>query len=91
MFAGKFFSTGELVGRVGDAAFPIADQDWHNSRNSPEFQMMSKEARDYHWPFINYDWDAKDIGCDNEADDISVTVPGFGCESPVFCGFHVML
>lgn len=80
MFAGKFFGVGELVGRVGDAAFPTVDQDWHNS---PEFHSMRKEDGDYHWPFINYDWDAKEIGCGNEADDISVTVPGFGCEYDV--------
>jgi hypothetical protein len=77
MFAGKFFGTGELVGRVGDAVFPTVDQDWHNS---PDLHSMMKENGDYHWPFTNYDWDAMDIGCGNEAKDISVTVPGFGCE-----------
>ena len=39
MFAGTFFHAGELLGRVGDAAFPVVDQDWHNS---PETDLMHK-------------------------------------------------
>ncbi len=41
---------------------------------------MEKEKGDYHWPFTNYDWDAPTVGCGNEANDIAVTVPGFGGE-----------
>ena len=77
IFAGKFFRNGEQVGRVGDAAFPTVDQDFHNS---PESHRMEKEKGDYHWPFTNYDWDAPTVGCGNEANDIAVTVPGFGGE-----------
>lgn len=77
VFAGTFFGKDELIGRVGDPAFPTVDQDWHNS---PETGLMSKTEGDYHWPLANYDWNAPDIGCEYEAEDISVTVTGFGGE-----------
>jgi hypothetical protein len=78
VFAGTFFKTGELVGRVGDAAFPTVDQNWHLSS---EDGSMSKAEGDFHWPLANYDWNAPDIGCEWEAEDISVTVAGFGGEN----------
>lgn len=75
VFAGTPFKYGEMIGRVGDAAFPVVDQDWHNS---PEWGSISKHEGDYHWPLTNYDWNAPDIGMENEAEDVSVTVTGFG-------------
>lgn len=78
VFAGTFFKTNELVGRVGDAAFPTVDQNWHLSS---EDGSVSKAEGDFHWPLANYDWNAPDIGCEWEAEDISVTVAGFGGES----------
>ena len=75
VFAGTSFKYGEQLGRVGDAAFPTVDHDWHNS---PESGSLSKHEADYHWPLTNYDWNAPDIGMENEAEDVSVTVIGFG-------------
>jgi hypothetical protein len=75
MFTGTSLSEGQQIGRVGDIAFPTTDQDWHNS---PLGGFASKSEADYHWPLTNYDWHAKDIGMENEAEDISVTVTGFG-------------
>ncbi|KAL3771033.1 hypothetical protein ACHAWO_013211 [Cyclotella atomus] len=75
MFTGTSLHQGQLIGRVGDIAFPTTDQDWHNS---PLSGFASKNEGDYHWPLTNYDWHAKDIGMENEAEDISVTVTGFG-------------
>lgn len=75
MFTGTPLSEGQQIGRVGDIAFPTTDQDWHNS---PVGGFASKNEGDYHWPLTNYDWHAKDIGMENEAEDISVTVTGFG-------------
>ncbi|KAL3799289.1 hypothetical protein HJC23_013014 [Cyclotella cryptica] len=75
MFAGAPFPTGQLIGRIGDAAFPTVDQDWHNS---PPTGYHSKNEGDYHWPLTNYDWHPRDIGMENEAEDVSVTVTGFG-------------
>ena len=77
VFAGTSFDYGEQIGRVGDAAFPTVDHDWHNS---PESGSLSKHEADYHWPLTNYDWNAPDIGMENEAEDVSVTVIGFGGE-----------
>lgn len=74
-FAGMSFKEGELLGRVGDAAFPVVDQDWHNS---PDGASQTKHEAHYHWPLTNYDWNAPDIGMDDEAEDVSVTVNGFG-------------
>ena len=76
VFAGAFFTEGQQIGRVGDAAFPVVDQDWHNSPMSGS--TMSKHEADYHWPLTNYDWNAPDIGMENEGEDVSVTVTGFG-------------
>ena len=76
MFTGTTLSPGQLIGRSGDMAFPTTDQDWHNSPSVGDFS--SKSEADYHWPLTNYDWHAKDIGMENEAEDISVTVTGFG-------------
>mmetsp|Transcript_33249 Transcript_33249/g.80436 ORF Transcript_33249/g.80436 Transcript_33249/m.80436 type:complete len:716 (+) Transcript_33249:31-2178(+) len=76
VFAGVPFLEGEQVGRVGDAAFPVVDQDWHNSPNAGG--TVSKHEADYHWPLTNYDWSAPDIGMGDEAEDVSVTVTGFG-------------
>ncbi|KAL7533531.1 hypothetical protein ACHAXR_008233, partial [Thalassiosira sp. AJA248-18] len=75
VFAGTSFDYGQMIGRVGDAAFPVVDQDWHNS---PDSGSQSKYEADYHWPLTNYDWNAPDIGMENEAEDVSVTVNGFG-------------
>jgi len=75
VFAGTSFRKNQMIGRVGDPAFPVVDQDWHNS---PEGGSLSKHEADYHWPLTNYDWNAPDIGMDHEAEDISVTVTGFG-------------
>mmetsp|Transcript_24210 Transcript_24210/g.57476 ORF Transcript_24210/g.57476 Transcript_24210/m.57476 type:complete len:665 (+) Transcript_24210:54-2048(+) len=75
MFAGKDFNEGELVGRVGDPAFPTVDQDWHNS---PEGASVTRHNWDYHWPLVNYDWNPPDIGMDEEGEDVSATVTGFG-------------
>ena len=75
VFAGTSFKYGEQLGRVGDAAFPTVDHYWHNS---PESGSLSKHEADYHWPLTNYDWNAPDIGMENEAEDVSVTVIGFG-------------
>ena len=75
VFTGVPVEEGSLLGRVGDAAFATVDQDWHNS---PETGMVSKHSGDYHWPLTNYDWNAPDIGLDDEAEDVSVTVNGFG-------------
>ena len=75
VFAGKLFKTDETVGRVGDAAFPTVDQNWHLSS---EDGSVSKAEGDFHWLLANYDWNAPDIGCEWEAEDISVTVTGFG-------------
>jgi len=77
VFAGDSFKKDQMIGRVGDAAFPVVDQDWHNS---PEIvgRQSTKHEMDYHWPLTNYDWNAPDIGMENEAEDISVTVAGFG-------------
>ena len=63
---------------MGDAAFPVVDQDWHNSPNAGG--TVSKHEADYHWPLTNYDWSAPDIGMGDEAEDVSVTVTGFGGE-----------
>ena len=76
MFAGANFPLGKQIGRVGDAAFPTVDHDWHNSPMSGA--SASKHEADYHWPLTNYDWNAPDIGMENEAEDVSVTVTGFG-------------
>jgi len=76
MFAGSNFPLGKQIGRVGDAAFPTVDHDWHNSPMSGA--SASKHEADYHWPLTNYDWNAPDIGMENEAEDVSVTVTGFG-------------
>ena len=76
MFAGSNFPLGTQIGRVGDAAFPTVDHDWHNSPMSGA--SASKHEADYHWPLTNYDWNAPDIGMENEAEDVSVTVTGFG-------------
>ena len=65
-----------MIGRVGDAAFPVVDQDWHNS--PAEHGSLSKHEGDYHWPLTNYDWQASDVGMGNEAEDVSATVTGFG-------------
>ncbi|KAL9182949.1 hypothetical protein ACHAXT_004228 [Thalassiosira profunda] len=75
VFAGTSFKENEMIGRVGDAAFPTVDHDWHNS---PASGGLSKHEGDYHWPLTNYDWNAPDIGMDSEAEDVSVTVTGFG-------------
>eukprot|EP00956_Cyclotella_meneghiniana_P034746 scaffold107994_cov70-Cyclotella_meneghiniana.AAC.1 len=75
MFTGTSLKEGQLIGRVGDIAFATTDQDWHNS---PPGHFSTKSEGDYHWPLTNYDWHAKDIGMENEAEDISVTVTGFG-------------
>ncbi len=75
MFTGVEVEEGHLLGRVGDAAFATVDQDWHMS---PATGMISKHSGDYHWPLTNYDWNAPDIGLDDEAEDVSVTVNGFG-------------
>lgn len=77
VFAGTSFAYGQLVGRAGDAAFPTVDHDWHNS---PDGRSATKHEGDYHWPLTNYDWNAPDIGMDDEAEDVSVTVTGFGGE-----------
>jgi len=76
VFAGAPFREGEMIGRVGDAAFPIVDQDWHNT--PAEYGSLSKHEGDYHWPLTNYDWMASDVGMGNEAEDVSATVTGFG-------------
>ena len=34
------------MGRAGDAAFLVVDQNWHNS---PETSLLSKDAGDYHY------------------------------------------
>ena len=81
MFAGANFPLGKQIGRVGDAAFPTVDHDWHNSPMSGA--SASKHEADYHWPLTNYDWNAPDIGMENEAEDVSVTVTGFG--GTLFC------
>jgi hypothetical protein len=75
MFTGVTVEKGHLLGRVGDAAFATVDQDWHMSSAAG---TVSKHSGDYHWPLTNYDWNAPDIGLDNEAEDVSVTVNGFG-------------
>lgn len=75
MFTGVPVEEGQLLGRVGDAAFATVDQDWHMS---PATGMISKHSGDYHWPLTNYDWNAPDIGLGDEAEDVSVTVNGFG-------------
>lgn len=75
VFGGTAFKEGQMIGRVGDAAFPTVDHDWHNS---PEGGSMTKHEADYHWPLTNYDWNAPDIGMDGEGEDVSVTVTGFG-------------
>ncbi|KAL3817281.1 hypothetical protein ACHAXA_003202 [Cyclostephanos tholiformis] len=76
VFAGTSFKKDELIGRVGDAAFPTVDQDWHNSPS--EHTSFAKHEGDYHWPLTNYDWMPSDIGMMNEAEDVSATVTGFG-------------
>ena len=75
IFTGVPVEEGKILGRVGDAAFPTVDQDWHVS---PETSMLSKHSGDYHWPLTNYDWNADVIGMDDVAKDVSVTVSGFG-------------
>jgi len=75
MFTGVPVKEDHLLGRVGDAAFATVDQDWHIS---PATGTLSKHSGDYHWPLTNYDWNAPDIGMDDEAEDVSVTVTGFG-------------
>ena len=75
MFTGVPVEEGHLLGRVGDAAFATVDQDWHMS---PQTGMISKSDGGYHWPLTNYDWNAADIGLDGEAEDVTVTVNGFG-------------
>ena len=75
VFAGTSFSEGDQIGRVGDAAFPTVDHDWHNS---PDGASQTKHEGHYHWPLTNYDWNAPDIGMNDEAEDVSVTVTGFG-------------
>ena len=75
MFTGVPVEEGQLLGRVGDAAFATVDQDWHMSSATG---MISKHSGDYHWPLTNYDWNAGDIGLADEAEDVSVTVNGFG-------------
>ncbi|KAL7546368.1 hypothetical protein ACHAWF_009706, partial [Thalassiosira exigua] len=75
VFAGKSYPAGSLVGRVGNPAFPTVDHDWHNS---PPASHVSKNEGDYHWPLTNYDWHARDVGMDDEAEDVTVTVAGFG-------------
>mmetsp|Transcript_6776 Transcript_6776/g.11044 ORF Transcript_6776/g.11044 Transcript_6776/m.11044 type:complete len:673 (+) Transcript_6776:77-2095(+) len=74
-FTGVSVKEDQLLGRVGDAAFATVDQDWHMS---PATGMISKGSGDYHWPLTNYDWNAPDIGMGGEAEDVSVTVNGFG-------------
>lgn len=75
VFSGTDLEFGQMIGRVGDPAFPTVDHDWHNS---PETGSISKHEADYHWPLTNYDWNAPDIGMDDEGEDVSVTVTGFG-------------
>lgn len=78
MFAGTALREGQLIGRVGDAAFPTVDQDWHVTPTESHSSPLSKHDGDYHWPLTNYDWMASDIGMTNEAEDVSATVTGFG-------------
>lgn len=73
VFTGVPVDEGHMLGRVGDAAIATVDQDWHASAD-----MISKASGDYHWPLTNYDWNAPDIGCDHDAEDVSATVNGFG-------------
>lgn len=77
VFAGTNYKYGDMIGRVGDAAFPTVDQDWHNSPAN-EGASHTRSEGDYHWPLTNYDWQASDIGMDYEGEDVSATVTGFG-------------
>ena len=83
VFAGASFKKDQQVGRVGDAAILTVDQNWHLSS---EGVSVSKGEGDYHWPLTNYDWNAPDIGCEWEAEDVSVTVTGFGGENTSYSG-----
>ncbi|KAL7554351.1 hypothetical protein ACHAWF_017807, partial [Thalassiosira exigua] len=75
VFAGKSYSSGELLGRVGDPTFPTIDHDWHNS---PPSGHLSKLQGNHHWPLTNYHWQARDVGCEHEAEDVTAVVAGFG-------------
>ena len=76
VFTGVPVESDHLLGRVGDAAIATVDQDWHMSEEKTG--MISRHSGDYHWPLTNYDWNAGDIGLADEAEDVSVTVNGFG-------------
>eukprot|EP00970_Alexandrium_tamarense_P013789 scaffold3686_cov193-Alexandrium_tamarense.AAC.17 len=78
MFLGQDVKKGQLLSRngYGDAAFATVDQNWHNS--NPGGTAQARENEDYHWPLTSYDWTSESLGVEDDAEDVSMTVTGFG-------------